>query len=120
MQFAGVDQGEALLAHVFESRNNLALEWLHTIGISPMTGEVQIEMVAQEPVGHAGETGDRILNNFPKKLLADLAVIDRNADGKLLVHLTAAFPKFEIVSPASEEKLPLQVRHIYQPGAGLL
>ena len=52
VQFTGVDQVEALLAHVFESRNDLSCEGLHAIGVSFVTGEVEIEMLAGESVRH--------------------------------------------------------------------
>ena len=78
VKFAGVDQVETFLAHVLESRNNLSLEGLHAIEISLVTGEVQIETLAQEAIRYAGKTGDRILDHFPKQSLTHLAVVDRH------------------------------------------
>src|SRR6266478_190517 len=120
MKFAGVDQVESLLTQVLESGNNLSFEGLHAIEVSLMTGEVEVEMFARESIRHAGKPRDRILDNVAKKSLAHLAVIDRHAKRKLRIHATAALPKFEIVSPAGEEKLPLQVGHFYQLGAVFL
>ena len=120
MQLAGVDQVEALLAHVLEAGNNLTGEWLHAVPVSFVAGEVEIEMFAQETIGHAGKTRERILDPVAKQSLAELAVIDGHAQRKLRVYPIAALPEFQIVFPAGEEKLPLQVGHLDQLRAGLL
>ena len=80
MQLAGVDQVEALLADVFESRNNLSFEWLHAIEVSFVAGEVEIEMFAQETIRHAGKARDWILDHFAKQSLAHPGVVDRHAE----------------------------------------
>src|SRR6185436_7110301 len=66
MQFAGIDQAEALLAHVLKPRDNLSHKWTHAVAVSLVTGEVQIEMLAGKSIRHAGETGDWIFDYFPK------------------------------------------------------
>src|SRR6266498_35642 len=114
MKLAGVDQVESLFADVFESGNNLSIEWLHAIRVSLVTGEVEMEVLAQEAIGYTGKPGDRIFDHFTKQSLTHLAVIDRHAERKLGVDATAALPEFEIVSPTGKEKLPLQVGHVYQ------
>src|SRR5205085_10247658 len=71
-------------------------------------------MFAHEAVGHTGETPERIFDARAEQLLADHLVIERHAQRELRSRLLPAVPEFEIVLPAGEEELPLQIGHLDQ------
>src|SRR6266699_1639404 len=114
MQFAGVDHVETLIADGLEAGHDLSVKWIHAPVATPVAGKIQIHVPANKAVGHARKARQRILDATAKNLFAEHVVIDGHADRELGVRARAAIPELEIVFPASEEELPLQVSHLNQ------
>src|SRR5688572_4673531 len=80
VQLAGVDQVQSLLTHALEARVNLPFEGFHPVPVTFAGSEIEVEVFAQQAIGNAGKSRERILDAFAKETLAELGVVDGNAE----------------------------------------
>src|SRR5204863_4752239 len=82
MKLGRVDHVQALIAHRLKSWKNFIDRRVHDAFAAFVTGEIQIEMLAHEPIRHAGESIERILDSVAKQLASQTVIIERHAQRK--------------------------------------
>src|SRR6267142_1945901 len=120
MQLAGINHVQAPLADIVKRGQDLLIKRIHALAIPLVTREIQIHMLPNQAVGYARKTSEWIFNSIAEQLFAKHLVINRHAQREFRVCARTSIPELEVVLPAGEEELPLQVSHFYQLGAGLL
>ena len=93
---------------------------MHDAFAALVAGEIQIEMLAHEPIRHTGKSIKRVLDSVTKQLAAQAIVIERHAQRKFHIRGASAVPEVQVVFPTRIEKFPLQIGHLDQLGAVLL
>src|SRR5713226_7607767 len=119
VQLAGIDQIQAFLAHVLEARQDFVYRSSHNSAAALVSGKVQVKVFAHKPIGHAGETIERILYAVAEQLAAEHVVVERNTQREFH-RRRGTFPEVQVILPAGVEEFPLQIGHLNQLRALLL
>src|SRR2546430_8299754 len=82
MKLRRVDHLEAMIAHSFESGDDV-VDWrTHNFSAAFVTGVVQVQVFTHEAIGHAGEAIQRILDSVAEQLATEHVIVDRYAEGE--------------------------------------
>jgi hypothetical protein len=74
-----------------------------------LPGKVQVKLVLQYPLGEVPHTEQRILHGFAEKTPAQEVVVERDAHVVDEVRALSTMEEIQVIPPAGEEKLPLQL-----------
>src|SRR5262249_26778870 len=112
---------------IFKLRNGGAQTMLrhldsfgHFISRRFVAAEIEIEFSAQEPFGESPQSVKRILDRVSEELASEHVVVDRDAESELQLRMEIVVEKVEVVSPAGEEELPLQIGKLDELRAAVL
>src|SRR5947208_4344702 len=114
MQLGGIDHVQALFTDTLEAWQDFAYLGLHHTLAAFVSGEIKIEMLAHEAIGHTGETIERIFDTVAEQLAAEHVVVEGNAQREFHRGLGAAVPEVQGVFPAGVEEFTLQIGHLDQ------
>src|SRR2546428_4295754 len=114
MQLRGIDHVQALFTDTLEAWQDFAYLGLHHTLAAFVSGEIKIEMLAHETVGHTSETIERVFDTVAEQLAAKHVVVEGSAQRKFHRRLGAPVPEMQIIFPAGVKELPLKVGHLNQ------
>src|SRR5262252_2509778 len=100
MQLGSINHVQAMIADRLEPRQNLIDRRLHHALAAFVPGEVQIEMLAHEPIGNAREPVEWILDAVAEQLAAEAVVIERHPQREFHIGPGPAVPEVQVVFPA--------------------
>src|SRR6185312_3887910 len=85
MQLSRIDHIQARLADAVETRKDFLGERLHALIGTSVAREIQVHVLLNETIRHAGKPSQRVLDTAAKNLFAEHVVVDRHTNRKLRV-----------------------------------
>src|SRR2546423_8080869 len=82
MKLRRVDHLEAMIAHSFESGDDVVDGRTHNFSAAFVTGIIQVQVFTHEAIGHTGKAIQRILDSVAEQLATEQVIINRNSKGE--------------------------------------